>query len=789
MDRQQGRKPMRRMRESPDMPRVQERDRMSPGSDRYDGRGGGKMGGRVRSMEREDRRGDVRDRRPQRDDRDHEPYTNYDRGQSFHNDGYKREPDCLRISNFPSHVSDTAIRDALFHEFKKYGEVNVRVVFNNAKNERIAYVKFRLPEQAHDAKQARGDRLTLFARPLHIVAIVNRNNRDQGSDGGFMSRNNDFQGRRQYGGMQGRNFRQDMGSGGGGRGRDRDYQYDNRRNYGNDNYHQGQGRDRERDAMFLPEDDPKATRTVFCGNLEEGITESEIRHHFERYGFVEDVDIKYPPRGQGNPFAFVKFENLDMAYKAIISMSGQYIGRNQCKTGYGKQSPTNCLWVGGLGPWITLGVLEREFDRFGAIRKIDYTKGDSFAYIQYETVEAAQAAAGQMRGIPLGGPDKRLRVDFAEAPGFQTQKKPFRYQPSPSRHDDSISSRGYSRYNQDRDFGPDLSPPPYRDGPDQWQGGGGGYEGQNRGNWQSGNRYSRNDTWIRKENDQSGRMMQRMDNRRKRPGSPDDYIRDDWSPPNNKAPRRRKSPGIESRDWSPDHRKHRGDVSPRGRDWETSPVERVRRQRSLSSDLSDPDFDGPPVERRHKRGKRSKIPDGISRLPDLVKYLNMLWRGHLVLKNSAFATRMFLVGGDANTAANLLPHDVGSDESALKITQRLRLDHPKLEEVGKRISQAGSGDHAVLLAMPGTSDDSETLPSGAQSRALLNLVTYLQQKQAAGVISLPVSAAQNKDNVGVLHAFPPCEFSHKYLLDIAPGLGPEPSKDDHLVVIIVKGVA
>ena len=780
---------MRRMRESPDMQRMSDRDRMSPGSDRYDGRGGGKMGGRVRSrsMERDDRRGPV-DRRPQRDDRDREQFTNYDRPQkmqNFQHDGYqKKEPDCLRITNFPSHVSDTAIRDALFHEFKKFGEVNVRVVFSQAKNERIAYVRFRLPDQAKDAWNARGERLTLFARPLHIVAIVNKTN-NQGHDP-FMNRQNDFQGRRQYhggGGMQGKNFRQDSG-----RGRDRDFhQYDGRRNYGgNDGYQQGGGgRERDRDAMFLPEDDPKATRTVFCGNLEDGITENEIRRHFERYGFVEDVDIKYPPRGQGNPFAFVKFENLDMAYKAIISMSGQYIGRNQCKTGYGKQSPTNCLWVGGLGPWITLGVLEREFDRFGAIRKIDYVKGDSFAYVQYETVEAAQAAASHMRGIPLGGPDKRLRVDFAEGPGIQTVRKQFKsYQSPPQRDDAPGGGRGnYNRYEQDRDAGPNVSPPPYRDGPDSRQ-------GQGRGNWQSGNRNNRNDNWNRsKDSDHPGWGVQRNDGRRKRAGSPDDFQRDDWSP-SNKAAKRRRSPGGDTRDWSPEHRKPRPDVSPHGRDWDASPDGRVRRQRSLSSDLSDhEDFGGQQIERPRRRGKRSRIPDGIDNLPDLVKCLSMSWRGHLVLKNSAFATRMFLVGGDMSTAENLLPHNLANDDSALRITQRLRLDQPKLDEVGKRISQAGSTGHAILLSMPGTNEDSDTLPSGTQPRALLNLVSYLQQKQAAGVISLPVSGEQNKDNVGVLHAFPPCEFSHKYLHDIAPGLGSDPGKEDHLVVIIVKGAA
>lgn len=180
-----------------------------------------------------------------------------------------------------------------------------------------------------------------------------------------------------------------------------------------------------------PEDDDKATRTLFVGNLEVTISEGDLRRIFERYGVVEDVDVKRPPPGQGNAYAFIKFLNLDMAHRAKVEMSGQYIGKFQCKIGYGKATPSMRIWVGGLGSWTSLAHLEREFDRFGAIRKIDFVKGDNHAYLQYDSIDAAQAACQEMRGFPLGGPDKRLRVDFADPdpfgyyPGFPTAE-PFR---------------------------------------------------------------------------------------------------------------------------------------------------------------------------------------------------------------------------------------------------------------------------------------------------------------------------------------------------------------------------
>lgn len=175
-----------------------------------------------------------------------------------------------------------------------------------------------------------------------------------------------------------------------------------------------------------PEDDDKATRTLFVGNLEVTITEPDLRRIFERYGVLEDIDVKRPMPGQGNAYAFIKFQNLDMAHRSKVEMSGQHIGKFQCKIGYGKATPSTRIWVGGLGPWTNVAQLDKEFDRFGAIRKIDYAPGGTHAYIQYDTVDAAQAACAAMRGYPLGGSDKRLRIDYAEPGnlGESTSPKP-----------------------------------------------------------------------------------------------------------------------------------------------------------------------------------------------------------------------------------------------------------------------------------------------------------------------------------------------------------------------------
>lgn len=178
-------------------------------------------------------------------------------------------------------------------------------------------------------------------------------------------------------------------------------------------------------------------------------------------------------------------------------------------------------------------------------------------------------------------------------------------------------------------------------------------------------------------------------------------------------------------------------------------------------------------------------------LQDLAKRFAVAWKGSLILKNSAFPVRMHFVGGNPEVADSL--RNDGT-KNALRITQRLRLDQPKLEEVSRRINTAGAAGHCLLLALPGSSTQAVEAKEGEdlQQRPLRNLMSYLKQKQAAGVINLPTlqsTSTTAKDDLGVLHAFPPCQFSHEHLLRIAPHLPQEPSKEDHLVILLVRGSA
>lgn len=216
-----------------------------------------------------------------------------------------------------------------------------------------------------------------------------------------------------------------------------------------------------------PEEDPLSTRTLFAGNLEINISEEELRRIFGKYGILEDIDIKRPAPGTGNAFAFVRFQNLDMAHRAKVELSGQYIGKFQCKIGYGKATPTTKIWVGGLGSWTSVAQLEREFDRFGAIKKIEYQKGDASANILYESIEAAQAAVKEMRGFALGGPDRKLRIDFSDVGGGTPQQPPFKPKPPPPPYEESGEypppPRRPEYHNERPEYHHEPAPSPYGD--------------------------------------------------------------------------------------------------------------------------------------------------------------------------------------------------------------------------------------------------------------------------------------------------------------------------------------
>uniref|UniRef100_H2YU80 RNA binding motif protein 15 n=1 Tax=Ciona savignyi TaxID=51511 RepID=H2YU80_CIOSA len=364
------------------------------------------------------------------------------------------------------------IEESLYYEFKKFGDLSLRVT-KDYNGERIAYATFRSAESAKACKNAKGH-LVMHDRRLSIEIAhdyptdkysprlrrhspppkrsyqrgrspLPARERYQGRDRmPYSSRDN----RDRFSPRQRSPYVQ-YSSPEGASPRNRDYSPDNKmsprersltpqhpQNQNNQNNMAPGGMNFGmpfQDPNFFPpgglmdkpippEDDPYATRTLFVGNLEPDVSNYDIRKVFEVYGRVDDVDVKRAARGVGS-YCFVRFSNLDQAYKAKIALNGKAVIKNTVRVGYGKVMLSSKVWVGGLGSWTTLSDLEREFDRFGAIRRIDYRKGATSASILFETIDAAQAACNQMRGFLMPNAETRLRMDFLDPeqgmPGFE----------------------------------------------------------------------------------------------------------------------------------------------------------------------------------------------------------------------------------------------------------------------------------------------------------------------------------------------------------------------------------
>uniref|UniRef100_A0A3Q2CD46 RNA-binding protein 15 n=1 Tax=Cyprinodon variegatus TaxID=28743 RepID=A0A3Q2CD46_CYPVA len=720
----------------------------------------------------------------------------------------------LKISELGSELNDEEIEDGLFHEFKKFGDVSVKICREN--HERVAFVNFRRAEDARAAKHARG-KLVLYDRPLKIetVYLNKRKSRSPVSKESFPSGHRPLHSHRAQSppGPGYRDYRlqqlalgrltappppplpphlRDLE-------RDRDFPLYEGRSRGPFIPECPVFRDEE---LISPEDEQRANRTLFLGNLEASVTESTIRRAFERFGLITEVDIKRAARGQSSTYGFIKFENLDMAHRAKVAMAGKMVGHSIIKIGYGKPTPTTRLWVGGLGPWVPIDALAKEFDRFGKIRTIDYMKGDSWAYIQYESLDAAHAAWTHMRGFPIGGSDRRLRVDFAETETRYPQQQ-MMHLPLPLPHFDYAPEPFSHRLPRDR------SPPipgrfrerdPYSSA--EWV-------GLNAHDRMRGPAFSSLDLERRS---RDGWTVEREFQGREL-GLKRRHLDDSWraerSPDNGDLGLRRRatslerSPGGSSRDggrFSDSERMPRSGKATPAKERQSNHNAGVGEKRKRTRSPSQP---GSITEREGKRkaGDTSKSPgkkeqhsdNPASNLspskreqdPDSDELkLSQAWEGVLLLKNSSFPASLHLLDGDMRMTTSLLVEgSSGGKVSQLKISQRLRLDQPKLDEVARRIKAAGSSGYAVLLAVQGKSED----VSSSTERPLKNLVSYLKQKEAAGIIGLPVGGSSDKELSGVLHAFPPCEFSQQFVDASAKAFAK--SEEDYLVIIIIKGAS
>jgi len=606
----------------------------------------------------------------------------------------------LRITNLNPRVSDREVSDAVYREFRSFGEYNVKVTYYG--DQRLAFVNFRFPEDAVAAMREFYNRLVLFDVPVRIGAVYPKPPPPRGP---FVDRyeRGYSPGRRPY--------------------PEGDF-YPRREFYPRsdfDDHFPPPPRDNIVNRMrhFQPEDDNYATRTLFVGNVDPEMSTADLKALFEEYGYVEDVDIKKPPPGSGNPYAFIRYFNLDMAHAAKVKLSGKFIGPYQCKIGYGKPVPSSCVWIGGIGPWITKHTLVREFERFGTVQRMIWPEGQEYAYVVYDNVESAKEAVEVMRGYRFKSADKRLRTDFSD----------------PKHVDSDLNSKSFKLF-KSVESGRRIR---------------GHRSSYSRSVSRSSGRSSRTASShgsAKRQNKRKAKEAHKVSKRHHRDSDDDRYSTELFGERSAKK-KRRKSGSVSS------SASLHSDISDQG----------------LNADLNMDDMQND-----------SELSD-VKTIAELSKSLPVVWTGSLSLKNNVFFVNFHSVLGKPSLVDMLLCDSKRSKISNLKLTQRLRMDPPKLDEVKRRIQLSGN-EWSVLLALPGATN-AETLVGSMQDRPIKNLVTYLRQKEAAGVLSLPPNSAHGQET-GLLHTFAPSEFGHKYLLQKAPNLELDLQAEDYVIIILVR---
>uniref|UniRef100_A0A3B3V2S2 SPOC domain-containing protein n=1 Tax=Poecilia latipinna TaxID=48699 RepID=A0A3B3V2S2_9TELE len=159
----------------------------------------------------------------------------------------------------------------------------------------------------------------------------------------------------------------------------------------------------------------------------------------------------------------------------------------------------------------------------------------------------------------------------------------------------------------------------------------------------------------------------------------------------------------------------------------------------------------------------------------------IVWQGLLALKNDQAAVQLHFVSGNTILAQRSLPPPEGG--SLLRIVQRMRLEASQLDSVARRMTM--ENDYCLLLALPCGRDQEDVL---GQTQALKSgFITYLQAKQAAGIINVPNPGSNQVCSrfTYVVQIFPPCEFSESHLSRLAPDLlNSISSISPHLMIVI-----
>ncbi|KAA8648490.1 nucleic acid-binding protein [Aspergillus tanneri] len=171
---------------------------------------------------------------------------------------------------------------------------------------------------------------------------------------------------------------------------------------------------------------PSPKETVFFGNLFYDVTAEDLRLQMEKYGVVEQVSIVFDNRGISRGFAYIQYDTIDSAKRAIEAMNGRvFEGRhavvqfaqNNVNTLKRLKPVSKTIFIGNLPFEMTdrdLNELFKDIVNVIDIRvSVDRRTGQirGFAHVEFTNVESARVAFETLsRKAPYG---RKLRLDYS----------------------------------------------------------------------------------------------------------------------------------------------------------------------------------------------------------------------------------------------------------------------------------------------------------------------------------------------------------------------------------------
>jgi len=155
----------------------------------------------------------------------------------------------------------------------------------------------------------------------------------------------------------------------------------------------------------LSEYHPKATRTLFVGNISREVKGNEILERFKEFGEILAIDIKKPD------YALVQFVDIRSVVKAIRAADGEILAGQKIRLDFGLSVATKCVWCDGVAGEVSEKLLQQQFSQYGKIQDliIDRSRGQALVY--FDQLKKATIAVSEMRGCSLLG--SRLQTDYA----------------------------------------------------------------------------------------------------------------------------------------------------------------------------------------------------------------------------------------------------------------------------------------------------------------------------------------------------------------------------------------